>query len=119
MTAYLPLLGRLIEQTTMTHATGQLLGVLSIASRHTRTPSDLSELLDSSVTVYQFRVLSPSRPAGISSHDTIKVAQTSSKLVAVGDILRIILLSSSPYSVVADKTGWTATLISNTVRYMT
>lgn len=119
MTAYLPLLGRLIEQTTLNHSTGPLVGILSVASRNVRTPSELAELIDSSVTVYQFRSLKPDSPQGVSIHDTVRVAQTASKLVAVGDTLKIISMVSSPYSVVTEKTGWVAVLISNTVRYMT
>jgi hypothetical protein len=118
MTAYLPLLGSLIEQTILTHQTGQLKGIISIATRNVRSPSDLMALIDSSVTIYNFRVLTPNKPEGITIEDTVKVAQTASKLIAVGDVLKIIQISSSPYKVVTEKTGWTAVLISNSVRYM-
>jgi hypothetical protein len=119
MTAYLPLLGRLIEQTILKHQAGQLKGILSIASRNVRSPSDLMALIDSSVVVYHLRALSPKAPTDIATGDTVEVAQTASKLVAVGDVLKIVQISSSPYKVVTEKTGWTAVLISNTVRYMT
>lgn len=119
MTAYSPLLGRLIEQTILTHTRGQFRGILSIASRNVRTPSGISDLIESAVQIYQFRVLEPNSPEGVSVHDTVKVAQTSSRLVAVGDTLKIISLASSPYTVVREKTGWTAIMITNTVRYLT
>jgi hypothetical protein len=118
MTAFIPLLGRLIEQTTVTHATGQLQGILSVSSKSSRKLTEQPDLIDSSVVIYQFRVLSPLSALGIAAQDTVKIAQTASKLVAVGDVLRIISVIASPYKIVVDKTGWTILLISNTLRYM-
>jgi hypothetical protein len=115
MTAFSPLLGRLINQTILTHSSGQLLGILTAATSNVRTYPQ--ELLDSSVQFYKFRVLSPFNK-DVNVRDTVKVAQSASGMVAVGDILKVTEINVSPYTVVTDKTGWLLVLASDTVKYM-
>lgn len=115
MTAFSPLLGRLINQTILTHDSGNLIGILTVAPSNSRAYPQ--ELLDSSVQFFRFRVLSTfTKEVGL--RDTVKVAQSASGLVAVGDILKVVEINVSPYSVVIEKTGWVLLLASDTVKYM-